>query len=68
MKRKGRLQIGCDADVVVFDPRSVTDQATYSESTRPSTGFKHVIVNGVPLIRDGVLDATALPGRPVRAG
>jgi N-acyl-D-aspartate/D-glutamate deacylase len=67
MRRKGRLQAGCDADIVVFDPDTVTDQATYTASTRPSTGIAHVLVNGTFVVRDGALDTAARPGRPVRA-
>ncbi|WP_245633894.1 amidohydrolase family protein [Amycolatopsis jejuensis] len=67
LARKGSLRPGADADVVVFDPETVTDNATYRETTRPSTGFVHVLVNGIPVVRDGVLDPTVLPGRPVRA-
>lgn len=68
MRRKGRLQIGCDADVVVFDPERVTDTATYQHSIRPSTGFTHVLVNGEAVVSDGELQLDAYPGRPVRAG
>jgi cytosine/adenosine deaminase-related metal-dependent hydrolase len=67
MRRKGRLQVGADADIVVFDPDRVSDQATYQESCRPSTGFAHVLVNGIPVVKDGQLDRSAMPGRPVRA-
>jgi len=67
MRRKGRLQVHADADIIVFDFATVTDQATYAESSRVSAGVRHVFVNGVPLIRDGRMDTTALPGRPVRA-
>ncbi|HYH28806.1 MAG TPA: amidohydrolase family protein [Pseudonocardia sp.] len=67
MARKGRLRPGADADVVVFDPGTVTDNATYSDTTRPSSGFLHVLVNGRRVVRDGALDTAALPGRPVRA-
>jgi len=67
MRRKGRLSEGSDADIVVFDPETITDQATYSDSTRPSTGIRHVLVNGVFVVRDGELDPDARPGRPVRA-
>jgi N-acyl-D-glutamate deacylase len=67
MRRKGRLQVNADADIVVFDLATVTDQATYTESCRGSAGILHVLVNGVPLIRSGRLDTTVLPGRPVRA-
>ena len=67
MRRKGRVSEGSDADIVVFDPENITDQATYSDSTRPSSGIRHVLVNGTFVVRDGRLDTDALPGRPVRA-
>jgi N-acyl-D-aspartate/D-glutamate deacylase len=67
MRRKGRLSEGSDADIVVFDPENITDQATYSNSTRPSSGIRHVLVNGTFVVRDGRLDTDARPGRPVRA-
>ncbi|GLW11136.1 D-glutamate deacylase [Microtetraspora sp. NBRC 13810] len=66
MRRKGRVRTGCDADLVVFDPETVSDQATYSHTTRPSTGYRHVLVMGEPVVRDSALIPTALPGRPVR--
>ena len=67
MRRKGRVQAGVDADLVVFDPERITDQATYTSSTRPSSGITHVLVDGVFVVRDGELVQDALPGRPIRA-
>src|SRR5690242_12150163 len=67
MRGKGRLQSGCDADIVVFDPETVTDQASYSQSTRPSAGIRHVLVNGEFVVRGGAIVPDARPGRPVRA-
>ena len=67
MRRKGRVQAGSDADLVVFDEARVTDQATYGASTRPSSGIAHVIVGGTFVVRDGQLVPDALPGKPVLA-
>jgi N-acyl-D-aspartate/D-glutamate deacylase len=58
---------GLDADVVVFDPEGITDQASYRHSTRPSAGIRHVLVNGTFVVRDGGMAGDARPGRPVRA-
>jgi N-acyl-D-aspartate/D-glutamate deacylase len=67
MRRKGRLQPGSDADIVVFDPVTITDRSTYTDSTRPPAGIHHVLVNGAFVVRDGDIVPGALPGRPVRA-
>ena len=67
MRGKGRLQAGRDADIVVFDPATVTDLASYLDSTRPAAGIRHVLVNGAFVVRDSGIVADARPGRPVRA-
>jgi N-acyl-D-aspartate/D-glutamate deacylase len=61
--RKGRLQEGADADVVVFDPRTVIDRATYESPMEPSTGMRFVIVNGTVLIDQGKLVPNTFPGK-----
>jgi len=66
MKAKGRIKLGGDADIIVFDPDTVIDKATYANPRQPAQGMRHVIVSGVPLIRDGKLDTTVMPGQPVR--
>jgi len=66
MASKGRLSAGADADITVFDPATVTDQATYDEPTRPSTGIVHVLVGGEFVVRDGALRLGARPGRAIR--
>jgi len=67
MKRKGRLQAGADADVVVFDLKTVADRSTYEEPATSSTGVTHVFVNGVAVVADGELVEDVLPGQAIRA-
>src|SRR5204862_4063158 len=67
MHRKGRLRIGADADITVFDPARVIDRSTYREPTLPPDGIPYVIVNGVPVVSDGRLVDGIAPGLPVRA-
>lgn len=66
MLRKGRLQVGADADIVVFDLATVRDNATFVAPTRLSTGFRHVLVNGTPIIQDARRIADARPGEAIR--
>ena len=67
LHRKGRVQAGADADLVVFDPGAITDRASYRHSTLPSAGIRHVLVNGAFVVRDGGIVPDARPGHPVRA-
>jgi len=64
--RKGALAPGADADVVVFDPTTYRDQATYEQLT-PSSGVRHLLVSGEPVVLSGDLQLDARPGRAVRA-
>jgi dihydroorotase len=66
MKRKGRLQPGADADIVVFDPATVIDRATFEQPTQYSDGIIHVLVNGTFVVRGSTLVPNVAPGLPVR--
>jgi hypothetical protein len=66
MKLKGRIRVGADADIVVFDPATLSDRASYENPRLPSVGMRHVIVAGQSVIQDGELVRSALPGKPVR--
>ncbi len=65
LRRRGKLQPGFFADVVVFDPATITDHATFENPHQYATGVKHVFVNGVQVLRDGE-HTGATPGRFVR--
>jgi dihydroorotase len=66
MSRKGRLQIGMDADIAVFDPATVQERATYADPAQMSEGIAYVIVNGVVVLDDGEIVEGAEPGQWLR--
>ena len=66
MRKKGRLQVGCDADIVCFDFDRLTDRADFRNPNRPSEGVRHLLVGGTSVISEGELLRDARPGRPVR--
>ena len=66
MKKKGRIQVGADADITVFDPATVRDRSTYERGKVPSEGIRQVLVGGKFVVRDGQL-TKATPGQAIRA-
>jgi hypothetical protein len=67
MRQKGRVKIGADADLSVFDPNIVIDKSTYEKPAQYSEGFRDVLVGGVFVVRDGKLQSGARPGQGIRA-
>jgi dihydroorotase len=67
LAHKGRIKLGADADLVVFDPATVIDRATYEDSHQASAGIPHVLVAGRFVVRDGALVTGAFPGQPLRS-
>jgi N-acyl-D-aspartate/D-glutamate deacylase len=67
MKNKGRIRVGADADLTIFDAERVIDKATFEEPGKYSEGIRHVLVNGVIVVKNGQLQSDISPGRAVRA-
>jgi dihydroorotase len=68
MRKKGRLQEGADADIVIFDPARVGARARYLDAKQYSQGIVDVIVNGQFVVQKGAVVKNAFPGRPVYSG
>jgi N-acyl-D-aspartate/D-glutamate deacylase len=66
MRNKGRIKVGADADVTVFDAARVIDRATYEKPAQFSEGIRHVIVGGTFIVRDEQLVNGVAPGRAIR--
>ena len=62
---KGRLQEGADADVVIFDPQTVTDRATYQHPMEASAGVEYLLVGGTVLVDKGKLLEGVFPGKAI---
>jgi N-acyl-D-amino-acid deacylase len=67
LKDRGRIAEGMAADLVIFDPHTVIDRATFENPHQYPTGISHVFVNGEPVVRDGK-HTGARPGRVLRRG
>ncbi len=68
MAKKGRLQVGADADITIFDPETVRDNSSLErgKNALPTTGIPFVIVNGAVVVRDSKVLEGVYPGQPIR--
>ena len=64
-RKKGRLQVGADADVVVFDSKTFKDQSTFEKPNVPSVGVRYLLVNGTVVVDGGQLTEAVNPGKAI---
>ena len=64
-RRKGRLQEGADADIVVFDANTITDRATFEKPMEPSVGVKYLVVGGTVVVDEGKIVGDVFPGKAI---
>jgi len=67
MSLKGRIKVGADADIAVFDPARVIDKATFEKPDQYSEGITHVLVNGVFVVRDSKIVGGVKPGVAIKS-
>jgi len=67
MRNKGRIRLGADADITIFDPARVIDRSTYEKPAELPEGVRFVLVNGTPIVSESKLVESVVPGRPLRA-
>ena len=66
MKNKGRIRVGADADLTVFNPATVIDKSTFEEPAKYSEGIVHVLVGGVFVVKDSAIQSGVNPGKAIR--
>jgi hypothetical protein len=65
MRFKGRIQVGADADITIFNAQTIIDKATFEKGLEFSAGIEYVMVNGTFVLKNGKTVPGAMPGQPV---
>ncbi|MCH2379625.1 MAG: amidohydrolase family protein [Pedosphaera sp.] len=65
-KKKGRVQVGADADLIVFDDAKIIDHATFTDAAKFSSGIKYTLIHGVAVVKDGKFQKDLFPGKAAR--
>lgn len=65
MRFKGRIQVGADADITIFNPNTITDKSTFEKGLEFSAGIEYVMVNGTFILKNGKTVGNVFPGQPV---
>jgi N-acyl-D-aspartate/D-glutamate deacylase len=66
-QEKGRIRIGADADITIFNPDTIIDKATFEDPLEFSAGISYVLVNGAAVVQDGITVPGVFPGKAARA-
>ena len=65
MKKKGRVQVGADADLTLFDPETIIDRSTYLKGDTPSQDIAHVLVGGTFVVKSSQIVEGVMPGKAI---
>lgn len=65
MRFKGRIQVGADADITIFNPNTITDKSNFEKGLEFSSGIEYVMVNGTFILKNGKTVGNVFPGQPV---
>ena len=65
-KKKGRVQVGADADLIVFNAAKIIDHATFTDAAKFSSGIQYTLIHGVPVVKNGKFQKAVFPGKAAR--
>ena len=66
-RKKGRIQFGSDGNLMIFNSDTIIDRSTYQEPALAPEGMCHVLVNGIPVLKNGIVQECISPGKGIRS-